>query len=362
MTQAVILVVDDHPHNLKVLFNLLTDSGYKVLVAQTGESALEQAIRTKPDLILLDIMMPGIGGFATCRRLKEHESTQSIPVIFLSALAESNHIVEGFNVGAVDYITKPFRQREVLVRIHTHLSLRNLQQSLEEKRQELERALEDKRQILNITVHDLKNPLQAIAGYLDLVRTQDGEIIDRIKQSTKVMFGIIDGLMRSAELENAGLALNTEPKYIAELVGVAGQEFAGQAKAKNQRMSFEIDKTCLAMVDPLRFYEAIANYLSNALKFSPSDTEIVITLRREGDRIHFSVRDQGPGLTEKDLQKVFGKFCRLSAKPTGSEPSTGLGLSIVKALVELHDGEVGVHNNPEGGCTFFLWIPAAASS
>ena len=144
--QGVIVIVDDTPHNLGVLFDFLTDSGFKVLVAQDGESAIQKVQYAKPDLILLDVMMPGIDGFETCRRLKANPTTQEIPVIFLSALSDTVDKVKGFNLGAVDFITKPVQQEEVKARVITHLTLRNLQKKLETQNLQLQTEIREKQQ------------------------------------------------------------------------------------------------------------------------------------------------------------------------------------------------------------------------
>jgi len=142
--RSVILVVDDTPANLEVLFNFLTDSGFKILVAEDGESAIQKAEYASPDLILLDIIMPGIDGFETCCRLKAKESTQYIPVIFMTALSETVDKVKGLQVGAVDYITKPLQHEEVLARVQTHLSLRNLTKQLQEQNLQLEQEIKQR--------------------------------------------------------------------------------------------------------------------------------------------------------------------------------------------------------------------------
>ncbi|ADB38525.1 sigma-54-dependent transcriptional regulator [Spirosoma linguale] len=183
---STILIVDDVPNNISVLYETLTRSGYKVLVARDGKSAIEQATFALPDLILLDIMMPGMDGFETCRRLKQNPATQPIPVLFMTALSETIDKVNGFNMGAVDYITKPFQLQEVLSRIHTHLSLRRLQQSMEqlvaERTQALTKALAE--------VERLKDQLQAENTYLreEIKQTKNfDEIVTQSKAFQKVL-------------------------------------------------------------------------------------------------------------------------------------------------------------------------------
>ena len=145
--KGVIVIVDDNPTNLGVLFDFLTDSGFRVLVAQDGESAIQKVEYARPDLILLDVMMPGIDGFETCRRLKAQDSTKDIPVIFMTALSDTEDKVKGFNLGAVDYVTKPVQQEEVKARVITHLTIRNLQKELQAQNLQLQQEIEEKQKI-----------------------------------------------------------------------------------------------------------------------------------------------------------------------------------------------------------------------
>uniref|UniRef100_A0ACD5GP21 Response regulator n=1 Tax=Desertifilum tharense IPPAS B-1220 TaxID=1781255 RepID=A0ACD5GP21_9CYAN len=129
----IILIVDDHQTNLNLLFQLLRNVGFKVLISMDGESAIEQTYYAQPDLILLDVMMPGIDGFETCRQIKSNPSTCDIPIIFMTALSDTENKVKGFQYGAVDYITKPFQYEEVISRVQTHITMQKLRQSLKEK-------------------------------------------------------------------------------------------------------------------------------------------------------------------------------------------------------------------------------------
>jgi formate hydrogenlyase transcriptional activator len=191
--QSCILIVDDMPNNISVLYETLIRFGYKVLVARDGKSAIEQAQLAQPDLILLDVMMPGTDGFETCRQLKLRESTRAIPVLFMTALSETIDKVNGFNMGAVDYITKPFQLKEVLARIHTHLTLRHLQRELEGANTRLEARVAERTELLSqalAEVEKLKNQLLAENSYLREEISQSnnfGEIVSQSKAFGKVL-------------------------------------------------------------------------------------------------------------------------------------------------------------------------------
>ncbi len=181
-----ILIVDDMPNNISVLYETLTRFNYKVLVARDGKSAIEQAGLAQPDLILLDVMMPGMDGFETCRRLKHQETTGAIPVLFMTALSETIDKVNGFNMGAVDYITKPFQLQEVLARINTHLTLRQLQRDLQDANARLETRVAERTESLSkalAEVEALKNQLQAENTYLREEIKQAGNFDEIISQS-----------------------------------------------------------------------------------------------------------------------------------------------------------------------------------
>ncbi|GAA4415749.1 hypothetical protein GCM10023187_46520 [Nibrella viscosa] len=190
---ASILIVDDTPNNIGILFETLSHSGYKVLVERDGKSAIEQIKYARPDLVLLDVMMPGMDGFETCRRLKHDPVTKEIPVIFMTALAETIDKVNGFNMGAVDYITKPFQLQEVLSRINTHLTLRNLRQELQQANQLLEQRVAERTEALSKAlkeVEELKNKLQAENHYLreEIRQTSNfEEIVTQSKLFRKVL-------------------------------------------------------------------------------------------------------------------------------------------------------------------------------
>ncbi len=178
---ATILVVDDNPTNLEVLSDCLTQFGYTVLLKKDGEKALALLDRRIPDIILLDILMPGIDGFETCKRLKAMDAAKDIPVIFMTALSDTSDKIKGFELGAVDYITKPFHQEEVLARIRAHITIQDLKKSLQTKNRELQKVLERERKMaedlrLNLSIslpHELRTPLNSILGFSSFLKASN---------------------------------------------------------------------------------------------------------------------------------------------------------------------------------------------
>jgi signal transduction histidine kinase len=348
-----ILLVDDTPANLSVLAECLSEAGYSLLVAEDGEDALALTVRNAPDLILLDVMMPGIDGFATCRRLKERAETRDIPVIFMTALTDTAEKLKAFAAGAVDYITKPIQHEEALARVNTHLTIRRL-------RRELEQQLALKERFMRVASHDLRNPLCLILMSGELAKRKGAspevsEYLASIHSSAKEMQRIIDtflNLRRSGAQPAAG---RCDVNLLAAAV-VAQQEPA--AETKRMVLSLELADTLPpARADAGHAYQALTNYVSNALKFTPPGGRIVIRTREAGPRLRIEVADSGPGVPAAERSALFTEFARLTPRPTGGEESHGVGLSIVKQLIESQDGAVGAEFPAEGGAVFWFELP-----
>ncbi|MBI2511774.1 MAG: hybrid sensor histidine kinase/response regulator [Opitutae bacterium] len=348
-----ILLVDDTPANLSVLAECLSGAGFSLLVAEDGEDALALTARNAPDLILLDVMMPGIDGFATCRRLKQRAETRDIPVIFMTALADTAEKLKGFEAGAVDYITKPIQHEEALARVNTHLTIRRLQR-------ELQQQLTLKERFMRFASHDLRNPLCLILMSGELAKRKKpapeiAEYLDSIHSSAKQMQRIVDtflDLRRSGAQTPAG---RCDLNLLA--AAVAAQQ---EPAAENKRMLLALELAEAlppARADAGHAYQALTNYVSNALKFSPPDSRIVVRTREAGLRARVEVADCGPGVPAAERGALFTEFARLSPRPTGGEESHGLGLSIVKQLVEAQGGAVGAEFPASGGAVFWFELP-----
>ncbi len=360
-----ILIVDDVSRNLQVIGNILLEEGFEISLASDGYEALETVRMDKPDLILLDIMMPDINGYEVCTVLKADESTKDIPVIFLTAKTETEDIVQGFQIGGEDYITKPFKKEELLVRINTHLRLKKARDIILQQNEELKKLNDEKNEFLGIATHDLKNPLNSIKGLAELILMEDGEtpkdeILEYaglIKSSSDYMLQIILDLLNVNAIEEG--RINYELTYfdIGELVHTLVDKFRMQAEAKQITLHYNSSfpmQFCEA--DMTRMQQVIENLISNAIKFSQFNKNIWIDLKkgRTFGTIIVQIKDEGPGLSSEDLTKLFGKFVRLSPRPTNGENSTGLGLSIVKKLVEAMNGEIWCESELGKGATFIL--------
>ena len=352
-----ILIVDDTPANLSVLVDTLSESGYQLMVAEDGEDALAQTAHTQPDLILLDVMMPGIGGFETCRRLKAQPSTRDIPVIFMTALTETAEKVKAFNAGAVDYITKPIQHEEALARISTHLTIRRL-------RLELEQQLALKERFMRIAGHDLRNPLCLILMSGELARRKGAtpevtEYLESIHSSAGQMRRIIDTFLNVRKPGDAHRGPMDRTDLNLVIAAVASQNEPA-AERKQVTLSLELTPELpRAKADAGHAYQALTNYVSNAIKFLPTGGIIAIRTTATELTLRAEVQDNGPGVPAAERAALFTEYARLSNRPTGGEESTGLGLSIVKQLVESEGGRVGADFPASGGSIFWFELPVA---
>jgi signal transduction histidine kinase len=366
-----ILIVDDVPENVSVLRQFLRHAGFEVLVSYDGLDALETAEYAHPDLILLDVMMPNMDGFETCQRLKQNTQLQDIPVIFMTALSDTENKLKGFALGAVDYITKPFQQDEVLARINTHLMLKHLQHKLQSQNEELIQLNQEKNELLGIAAHDLKNPLAAIQSLSEFMQ-ESFEVLSKervlkslgmIHISAKQMFELVRNLLDVYAIESGKVKVSLTAINVIPIVQSLAEEYESRALAKNITLTFRgLEKKQMALTDASIFHQILDNLISNAVKYSPSGKSVWVTLSQDTQYVCCEIRDEGPGLSDQDKQKLFGKFARLTPRPTGQEHSTGLGLFIVKKLVEAVKGRVWCETALGQGATFTVEFPVAIQS
>jgi signal transduction histidine kinase len=366
--KPLILIVDDILKNLQVLGTTLIEEGYEISMAQNGFQALKLAEKIKPDLILLDVLMPDMTGFETCAKLKENEELSGIPVIFLTAKTETEDIITGFQTGGVDYITKPFKKEELLMRIKTHLDLRLFSIALIEKNENLARLNKEKNEFLGIAAHDLKNPLSAIKGlaemtekyFTDLTQEEIIESAEQIRISSEFMFQIIMDLLDINAIEEGRFNLSMSDFELDAVLQMVVNKFNPSASAK--KINLNLEKNCSginAYADAGKTQQILDNLISNAIKFSPFDKNIWINSQFISDEkmLRITVKDEGPGISEEDKTKLFKKFSKLSARPTNEENSTGLGLSIVKRLVEEMKGKIWCESQLGAGSSFIVEFP-----
>ena len=357
-----LLVVDDNEMNRDMLQRRLTRRGYVVDAAEDGPRALRMIRDQGYDLILLDIMMPGMSGVEVLERIRESHSVADLPVVMATAKIESEQIVEALKLGANDYVTKPLDFPVVLARVQTQLEMLRL-------RRELARLLRVKEEFLAIASHDLKNPLNAVMGFAVLIKTllpvgsemtEEGhELAARIVNAAGVMTKIITDFLDFQALEDGEFTLKRSEVDLSELARETIDANAEYAARKDVHFAFEPDESLAPIsADRPRIAQVLQNLVGNAIKFCPEGAAVTVRTAGDDSSQVCEVRDTGPGLTDEDLGKIFQKYARLSNQPTGGEKSSGLGLAICKRMIELHGGEIGVRNNaPDRGATFWIRLP-----
>ena len=359
-----LLVVDDQESNIQVVGAALGKLGFEILPATGGLQAFQRLAVRRPDLILLDLLMPEMDGFEVCRRIRENAHWAEIPIIFLSSADDKGLIVRALESGGVDYITKPFNHAELVTRVRTHLALKRA-------RDELKQLAEDRDELLGILTHDLKNHLGGMDMSAQLLRDRVEALADpklrlmaeNISQSSGQMLAFVKEFLANASADH-GLDLQTEPVNLSDAAARAVQQHQGAAKRKQLELKavFPPSNGMLVQADAAALNQVLDNLLSNAIKFSPPGKQIRVTVCSPDTRcVECQVQDQGPGFKGDDKTRMFRRYGRLSARPTGGEPSTGLGLSIVKKLVLAMHGELVCESTPDNGATFAFRLPRAAT-
>lgn len=362
-----ILIVDDDRINIRILSSILQNEGFVITESVSGESALVLYEEIKPDMVLMDVMLPGIDGFATCRAIKERYGDNAAPVIFFTSKTESDDIVEGLAAGGVDYLAKPFRRKESLARIRTHLQNRILSEQQKALVDQLKAANQAKNRLLGMAAHDLRNPLASIRGLAEFLRdgtvgqlTPDQlDLATTIFETSQSMLTLLNELLDVATIEAGELKLHKEPHNLSELLVKAVYLNNINAARKNTKIHYSPpEEAPIVRVDQAKIKQVIDNLLSNAVKYSPPGSTVNVRISGYYPAYSVAVQDQGPGIPENERHQLFKDFTTLSAKPTGGEKATGLGLAICRKIVEAHRGAITATNLPQGGCEFSIMLPA----
>jgi signal transduction histidine kinase len=366
-SKSKILIVDDVPINIRMLHETLKDL-YTLTAASSGEKALKFLEKDMlPDLILLDIMMPEMDGYEVCRKIKQNERWANIPVIFISAKAETLDKVKAFEVGGVDYITKPFEPAEVIARVKTHLTIREQERILQRQYEELKQLEIMRETLTNMIVHDLKNPLQSVFSYAELLKIKADKVqkeeierySGRILSSSKSILDMIQSILDVAKLEENRLELNLTKFDVREVLEEVSNGLASMLELEKLTLMYQIpDELIVLRADQEIFRRILVNIVGNAIRFSPEQGQIIITASHNTDYIRFMIADEGPGIPDEYKGKIFSKFGQVDSQQAGKKYSTGLGLTFCKMAVEAHGGEIGVEDRSgEQGSVFWFNLP-----
>jgi two-component system sensor histidine kinase/response regulator len=371
-TQSTILIADDNPTNLNVLFEYLSAQGYRVLIAEDGTGAIEQAHYGLPDLILLDVMMPGLDGFETCQKLKESSETRDIPVIFMTAISETAYILKAFSVGGVDYITKPLQREEVNARVRNHISIRRLQRELQTEIAVRHQAEEELRVInagkdvfFSVLAHDLKNPMGGLLGLSEALvemiplnsETELRETVLDIRNTSRQIGDLLFDLLSWAQMQMGKLEPAPEPVSIQQEIEFAVGLVGLAAENKNIEIVNEIAESFKIYCDVRMNDTVLRNLLSNAVKFSPTGGKIRIGAEKKEGDLEITIADSGKGIAADQLDALFRLGENKTTFGTAGEKGTGLGLPLSREMVEKNGGRIWVESTLGQGSVFHFTVP-----
>jgi signal transduction histidine kinase len=359
-----ILVVDDTVANLELIASMLGEQGFEVRPVTNGRLALQAVEHAPPDLILLDVNMPEMDGYAVCRALKQKAAARDVPVIFLTALNETSDKVKAFEAGGVDYVTKPFQFEEVLARVRAHVGLRRAQVDLAasyERLRSLEKLRDD---LVHMVVHDMRSPLGVLLGRLELLRKRLGPALadDAAKQlvaASAAAAGLnrmANELLDVSRLEAGQLPLSRQSSDLAQVARDVAASLA--ALDRSRAIDVEAPERALANVDEVLVRRVLENLVSNGVKHTPAGSRLTIAVAPHAGGTRLSVQDQGPGVPAEARERIFEKFGTVEARQNRSYHSAGLGLAFCRLAVEAHGGRIGVEAPAGGGSRFWFELPA----
>ena len=379
-SKPLIMVVDDLESHLKAIGNTLMNADYDITLAFNGKRAIDIAKNALPDLILLDIMMPDITGFEVIKELKSHQATKDIPVIFLTSQKESEYILEGFALGAVDYIIKPANKEETIARVNTHLEIRNSRRIIQEQNQKLQGLLSEKNEFLELASKDLKTPLNEMRGYLDIIMTEDfeqlpknvQEYIEKFDRTAKNMANVINDLLLINDIEAGNIKSIVQSVDINLAIKKVIRRIENVCRQKRISMDFNsnIPSNNFISADPEKLELIITRIYANALRFAKQSksanapwslitTRAKLTMMHEKLFIYIEIEDQGVGLNKDDTEKFFDKFHKITINNSGELSVVESGMHIVKLLIESMGGKITVDSKTGVGTVVKFLLPAA---
>lgn len=360
-----ILIVDDVVSNVLLLKILLTNEKFQVCTANNGTTCIEMARSERPDLILLDVMMPDISGFDTAVILKKDESTKDIPIIFLTALNTPADLVHGFQVGANDFLTKPFNKEELVMRVMQQISLVAAKRIIEKQNAELRATLSNRDKMYSVIAHDLRSPMASIRMVLNLlvqsttadtVGQETYMLLDQANRESEEVHDLLDNLLKWTKSQTGRLSVVKQDLDLNDIIPGVVDIFEVIAQTKNIKLDLQSDDEKLIVVaDNDMLKTVVRNFMSNAIKFSPEGSSIEIIMKKEGDFAKVSVCDHGVGIAADRLGTIFHKG--ETTYGTGGEEGSGLGLQLCQDFAIKNGGECMVESVEGQGSTFSVLIP-----
>lgn len=362
-----VLIADDNEINITILRGILEKKSFKIIEATNGIQAYEEIQKELPDLILLDIMMPGMDGFEVARLVKKNPKLKHIPILFISALDDKENIIKGFEHGGQDYVSKPFNKDELLARIRTHLQLKHLNENLQIKAEENQR-------LLHVLTHDLANPLQAILSTGEVMKlvfnTQNEKFQKYLKNINDMainMQQLIGYIREMLAIESGKARFSVKKVSLRDILNKTEAIFANRLEAKRINLMYDFEGSSedyFISIEPISFQNSvIGNILSNCIKFSYPDSKIDIKISRKGDFVEIAFIDYGVGIKKHNLKSIFSTSKSTSTQGTLGERGTGFGMPLVKKYIKKYGGDIFISSKhveeypQEHGTTIQILVP-----
>ncbi len=370
--QATVLIVEDNQESIDLLVYFLEPAGYKVITASDGYQAIEMVENHAPDIILLDIMLPGLDGYEVCERLKKNERTFHIPIIMITALKELKDKIRALEAGADDFISKPFDSVELLARVKSLLRLKfyhdeliRKNQELEKKQRQLMREDQLKKELTNLIVHDMKNPLFIIQGNLQMMHMQKGnadfdeKYTKRIERSSRSLLRMVLNLLDISRLEQKTMELEPVPVDVNALIQQIIAYFQDVPEHENKIVQLKLGKELPpAYVDKDIFERVLDNLFHFVFKNTPEYMTVLVETAPRDERLEIKVSHDGRPIPDKFKEKIFQKYAQTELKQEGFKPARGLGLIFCKMAMKAHGGDIYLARDIHEGNSFVLEVPA----
>lgn len=361
-----ILIVDDVMSNVLLLKVLLTNEKFAIATASNGRQALEQVEKENPDLVLLDVMMPDMSGFEVAQHLKSNPNTADIPIIFLTALNSTADIVKGFQVGANDFISKPFNKEELIIRVTHQISLVAAKRLILSKTEELQRTIAGRDKLYSVIAHDLRSPMGSIKMVLNMlilnlpsekIGTEMYELLTMANQTTEDVFSLLDNLLKWTKSQIGKLNVVYQDVDLVEVTDGVIEIFSMVASLKKIRIHEMKPEKMMVNADIDMLKTVVRNLLSNAIKFSKENSEVLVKMEEVDGMAVVSVQDYGCGISEEGQKKLLHTDTHFSTFGTNNEEGSGLGLLLCKDFVVKNGGKLWFTSKEGEGSIFSFSIP-----
>jgi len=363
-----ILIVDDVPSNVLLLKILLTNEKFKVCTANNGHQCIEVAKQEHPDLILLDVMMPDISGFDAAKVLKGDDETKETPIIFLTALNSPSDLVKGFEVGANDFLTKPFNKEELVIRVMHQISLVAAKRIIVKQNEELRSTVEGRDKMYSVIAHDLRSPMTSVKEVLNMltqliqpeqIGAEFYKLLEDANRETDEVFHLLDNLLKWTKSQTGRLHVVYQDFDLNDVIPPLIEVF--QMVAQMKKISLKVEDPNEAIIvhaDNDMVKTVVRNFISNAIKFSSENSSIEITMTREMPYARIAVIDHGKGMSEEQMANI-KRGISFSSYGTANEEGSGLGLMLCRDFAEKIGGYIDVDSKEGEGSKFSVFVPLA---